>query len=129
MNMYFVVISPSVVGEMVAFPFLTTNDTLLAFVDGWWPCGFATLGIATLMLWASFDPRRYLGAVRLEFMPGVLDELYRSVRVYETRDDLVFMVIPLGLIVAGVWFARQAKAASAWTRSAASQGGAHEMVL
>ena len=65
MNMYFVLINPSAMASMTAFPFPVTADTIRAFVDGWSPFAFEILGIATFMLWASRNPRRYLGAAWL----------------------------------------------------------------
>ncbi len=117
MNMYFVLLNPSFAGDMMAFPFPTTNDTLMAFVDGWSPFAFEILGIATFMLWASRNPRRYLGAVWLlvwlEFLHGVLDDIYLIARGYDTVGYIVFIVIHLIIIGTGVLFGRQAEAESA----------------
>lgn len=117
MNMYFVLINPAFAGEMTTFPFPTTNDTLMAFVDGWSPFAFEILGIATFMLWASFNPRRYLGAawllVWLEFTHGVLDDIYLIARGYDAVGYSIFIVIHLIIIVTGVLFVRQAEAESA----------------
>jgi hypothetical protein len=114
MNLYFVLINPSFAGEMVAFPFPTTTDTIMAFVDGWSPFAFEVFGIATFMLWASFNPRRYLGAVWLlvwlEFTHGVLDDIYLIWRGYDTVGYLIFIAIHLIIIVTGVIFVRQAEA-------------------
>lgn len=114
MNMYFVLFNPGSIGDMVVFPFPTTNDTSMAFVDGWSPFAFEILGIATFMLWASFNPRRYLGMVWLlvwlEFLHGVLDDIYLIARGYDTVGYLVFIVIHLIIIITGVLFVRQAEA-------------------
>lgn len=117
MNLYFVLIDPSFAGEMVVFPFPTTPDTIMAFVDGWSPFAFEVFGIATFMLWASFNPRRYLGAVWLlvwlEFTHGVLDDIYLIWRGYDIVGYLAFIVVHLIIIVTGVLFVRQAETAAA----------------
>jgi hypothetical protein len=60
MNLYFVLFNPGGVSSMAAtFPFTVTPDTNMAFIDGWSPFAFEMLGIATFMLWASHNPRRY----------------------------------------------------------------------
>lgn len=114
MNLYFVLLNPSFAGEMMVFPFPTTHDTIMAFVDGWSPFAFEVFGIATFMLWASFNPRRYLGAVWLlvwlEFTHGVLDDIYLIWRGYDMVGYLVFIAIHLAIIVTGVLFVRQAEA-------------------
>ena len=117
MNMYFVLVNPSSIGDMTTFPFPSTNDTVMAFVDGWSPFAFEILGIATFMLWASRNPRRYLGSVWLlvwlEFLHGVLDDIYLIARGYDVVGYIVFIVIHLVIIGTGVVFARQAEAESA----------------
>lgn len=114
MNLYFVLINPSFAGEMMAFPFPATPDTIMAFVDGWSPFAFEVFGIATFMLWASFNPQRYLGAVWLlvwlEFTHGVLDDIYLIWRGYDRVGYLIFIAIHLMIIVTGVIFVRQAEA-------------------
>lgn len=114
MNMYYVLFNPSAMSSSVAMPFLVTPDTTQAFVDGWSPFAFEILGIATFMLWASRNPRRYLGAVWLlvwlEFMHGILDDIYLIARGYDVVGYLVFIAIHLAIIVTGVLFARQAEA-------------------
>lgn len=66
------------------------------------------------MLWASFNPQRYLGAVWLlvwlEFTHGVLDDIYLIWRGYDTVGYLIFIAIHLVIIVTGVIFVRQTKA-------------------
>ena len=117
MNMYFVLINPSAMGGAVVFPFPTTPDTTQAFVDGWSPFAFEILGIATFMLWASRNPRRYLGAawllVWLEFMHGVLDDIYLIARGYDAVGYGVFIVVHIVIIVTGVLAARAAEAEAA----------------
>ena len=114
MNMYFILFNPSAVGAMTAFPFPATADTTQAFVDGWSAFAFEILGIATFMLWASRNPRRYLGAVWLlvwlELLHGVLDDIYLISRGYDMVGYLVFIAIHLTIIVTGVLFVRQAEA-------------------
>jgi hypothetical protein len=117
MNLYFVLIDPAFAGTMTTFPFPTTADTIQAFVDGWSPFAFEVFGLGTFMLWASRNPRRYLGAVWLlvwlEFTHGVLDDIYLIARGYDAVGYLVFIAIHLAIIVTGVLFARQAEAESA----------------
>ncbi len=114
MNMYFVLLNPSGMSSMTTFPFAVTPDTTQAFVDGWSPFAFEILGIATFMLWASRNPRRYLGAVWLlvwlELLHGVLDDIYLIARGYDAVGYLVFIIIHLIIIVTGVLFVRQAEA-------------------
>ncbi len=114
MNMYFVLLNPSAMSAMAAFPFAVTADTTMAFVDGWSPFAFEILGIATFMLWASRDPLKYLGAVWLlvwlELLHGVLDDIYLIVRGYDAVGYIAFIVVHLIIIVTGVAFARQASA-------------------
>lgn len=117
MNMYFVLIDPNAIGSMTAFPFPTTADTVQAFIDGWSPFAFEILGIATFMLWASRNPRRYLGAVWLlvwlELLHGVADDIYLIARGYDTGGYIAFIVIHLLIIVTGVLFVREAEAEAA----------------
>lgn len=66
------------------------------------------------MLWASRDPRRYLGAVWLlvwlELLPGVLDDIYLIARGYDATGYIAFIAIHIAIIVTGVWAARAAEA-------------------
>jgi hypothetical protein len=114
MNLYFVLINPSFAGTMITFPFAATPDAVQAFVDGWSPFAFEVFGLATFMLWASFNPRRYLGAVWLlvwlEFTHGVLDDIYLIWRGYDMIGYLVFIAVHLAIVVTGVLFVRQAEA-------------------
>jgi len=113
MNLYFVLINPAGMTSMAAFPFPVTPDTTQAFVDGWSPFAFEIFGIATFALWASRNPRRYLGAtwllVWLEFTHGVLDDIYLIARGYDAVGYAVFIAIHLIIIATGVLFARQAE--------------------
>ena len=95
---------------MVVFPFPITNDTLLDCVDSRSPFVCEILGVATFMLWASFNPRCYLGATWLEFMRGVLDDLYRIVRGDDTIGYSVFTANHPIILVTGMWFAWQVEA-------------------
>lgn len=114
MNMNFVLMNPGAVSDMVVFPFAVTPDTIMAFVDGWSPFAFEILGISTFMLFASFNPRRYLGAVWLlvwlELLHGVFDDIYLISRGYDTVGYLIFILIHLIIIITGVLFVRQAEA-------------------
>jgi hypothetical protein len=113
MNMYFVLFNPSGVTSMASFPFPVTPDTTMAFIDGWAAFAFEILGIATFMLWASRNPRRYIGAVWLlvwlELLHGVVDDIYLIARGYEAVSYAVFIAIHIAIIVTGVMFARQAE--------------------
>lgn len=114
MNLYFVLLNPGGMGSMVKFPFEASPIATQAFVDGWSPFAFEVLGIGTFMLWASRNPRRYLGAVWLlvwlELLHGVLDDIYLIVRGYDAVGYLVFIAIHVAIIVTGVLFARKAEA-------------------
>lgn len=117
MNLYFVLIDPGFAGSMITFPFVASPETVQAFVDGWSPFAFEVLGIATFMLWAARNPRRYVGAawllVWLEFMHGVLDDIYLIVRGYDALGYAVFIGFHLIIIATGVWAARAAEAEAA----------------
>ncbi|MEI2691995.1 MAG: BphX family protein [Anaerolineae bacterium] len=114
MNLYFVLINPAAMASSVAFPFPVTPDTTQAFVDGWSPFAFEVFGIATFALWASRNPRRYLGAawllVWLEFVHGVLDDIYLIARGYDAVGYAVFIAVHLIIIATGVWATRAAEA-------------------
>ncbi len=116
MNMNLVLFNPSAVSMMLGptLPFVVTADTTMAFVDGWSPFAFVTLGIATFMLWASRNPRRYLGAVWLlvwlQLLHGVVTDIYLIVRGYSAVAFFSFIVVWIIIIVTGVSFVRQAEA-------------------
>lgn len=117
MNMYIVLLNPSAISAMATFPFPTTTDTVMAFVDGWSPFAFEILGIGTFMIWASRNPRRYLGAVWLlvwlELLHGVLDDIYLIVRGYDAVSYIVFIVVHLIIIVTGIMAVRKVEAQGA----------------
>ena len=98
-------------------PFPADDYAVMAFVDGWSPFAFEILGIGTFMLWASLNPRRYLGAVWLlvwlELLHGVVDDLYLISRGYDMVSYIVFIAVHLTIIVTGVLFVRQAEAETA----------------
>lgn len=90
-----------------------TGEALQAFIDGWSPFAFEILGIGTFALWASRNPRRYLGAVWLlvwlELLHGVFDDIYLISRGYDLVGYLVFIVIHLIIIVTGIIAVREAE--------------------
>ena len=90
----------------------TNPDVVKAFVIGWSPFTFEMVGIATFMLWASRDPIRYLGAVWLlvwlEFLHGILDDIYLMTNGFSVSFYIGFIVVHLIIIVTGILFARQA---------------------
>jgi hypothetical protein len=116
MNMNLVLFNPSAVSMMLGptLPFVVTADTTMAFVDGWSPFAFVTLGIATFMFWALRNPRRYLGAVWLlvwlQLLHGVVTDIYLIVRGYSAVAFFSFIVVWIIIIVTGVSFVRQAEA-------------------
>ena len=114
MNLYFVLFNPAGMGSTIAFPFPVTPDTTQAFVDGWSPFAFEIFAIATFMLWASRNPRRYLGAawllVWLELWHGVVDDIYLIARGYDALGYIGFIAVHLIIIVTGIWAARAAEA-------------------
>jgi hypothetical protein len=97
-----------------ALPFPAEQNVVRAFVVGWSPFAFEILGIATFLLWASRDPLKYLGAVWLlvwlEFLHGVVDDLYLIANGFSAGEYIPFIVIHFIIIVTGVMFARQASA-------------------
>ncbi|HRQ36888.1 MAG TPA: BphX family protein [Chloroflexota bacterium] len=96
-----------------SLPFPTDQWAVRAFVDGWSPFLFEMLGIATFALWASRKPGKHTSAalllVWLEFMHGVLDDLFLIVRGYEASGYIAFIVIHLIIIASGLWAVRQAE--------------------
>ena len=112
MNMYGTFVDSSVFAQ--ALPYAPNSDVVKAFVVGWSPFAFEIVGIATFMLWASRDPRKYLGAVWLlvwlEVMHGVLDDVYLIANGFSAAEYIPFIVIHLIIIVTGVLFARQVSA-------------------
>jgi hypothetical protein len=118
-NMNLVLFNPSAVSMMFpgTLPFPVTADTTMAFVDGWSPFAFLTLGVATFMLWASLNPRRYLGAVWLlvwlEVFHGIVTDIYLILRGYNAVSFISFIVVWIIIIVTGVMSVRQAEAEAA----------------
>ena len=66
------------------------------------------------MLWASTNPRRYLGAawliVWLELLHGVVDDIYLIANGFSAVQYIPFIAIHLIIIVTGILFVRQAEA-------------------
>ena len=100
-----------------SLPFPADEWAIRAFVDGWSPFLFEMFGIATFALWASRSPSKHISAalllVWLEFMHGVLDDIFLIARGYEAGGYIGFIVIHLIIIVTGVLFARRAQAETA----------------
>lgn len=113
MNMYFVLFNPAGISANFDYPFSTSGNEVMAFVDGWAAFAFEILGIATFLLWASRNPRRYVGAVWalvwLEFTHGVLDDAYLIARGYDAGFYIGFIVVHLIIIATGVISARAAE--------------------
>jgi hypothetical protein len=99
-----------------ALPFKVDQNGVRAFVLGWSPFTFEILGIATFLLWASRDPRKYLGAVWLlvwlEFLHGVVDDVYLIANGFSAAEYIPFIVIHFIIIFTGIVFARQVSAQS-----------------
>lgn len=95
-------------------PFPADQWAVRAYVDGWSPFLFEMLGIATFALWASRKPAKHTSAalllVWLEFMHGVLDDIFLIVRGYDAAGYIAFIAIHLLIIVTGFVFARQTEA-------------------
>lgn len=110
MNLYGTFVDPALFAGNLPYP--ATDGVVKAFVDGWSPFAFEIVGIATFMLWASRDPRKYLGAVWLlvwlEFVHGVLDDIYLIANGFDAVGYIIFIIIHLVIIVTGVMVARQA---------------------
>lgn len=94
-------------------PFPADEWALRAFVDGWSPFLFEMLGIATFALWVSRSPGKFIGAglliVWLEFVHGVLDDIYLIARGYDAASYIGFIVVHLAIIGTGIWAARAAQ--------------------
>lgn len=109
MNMYFTFSgNQQIIRDTLPFP--ADAIAVQAFIDGWSPFAFEILGLATFMLWASRDPRKYLGAVWLivwlELLHGVVDDIYLIARGYDAMSYIVFIVIHFIIIGTGIAFAR-----------------------
>ena len=83
----------------------------------WSPFAFEILGIATFLLWASREPGKYLGAVWLlvwlEFLHGVVDDVYLIANGFSAGEYIPFIVIHFIIIFTGIAFARQASVGDA----------------
>jgi BphX-like len=113
-NVYGTFVAPSSFAQMQGFA--TNPDVVKAFVVGWSPFAFEIIGIATFLLWASRDPLKYLGAVWLlvwlEFLHGVLDDMYLIANGLSVGFYTAFTVVHLIIIVTGILVARQTSARS-----------------
>ncbi|MBI5876149.1 MAG: BphX family protein [Chloroflexi bacterium] len=115
MNMYGTFVDPSFFAQTLPYP--APADVVKAFVDGWSPFAFEIVGIGTFLLWASRNPRRYVGtvwlAVWLELWHGIVGDLYLIAKGFDAASYIVFIVIHLVIIATGVMFAQQVEADSA----------------
>ena len=115
MNMYGTFIDPGFFGSNLPYP--ADPTVVKAFVHGWSPFAFEIVGLATFMLWASRNPRKYLGAVWLlvwlEFMHGVVDDLYLIANGFSAGFYIGFIAVHLIIIVTGIRLVRQAEAETA----------------
>lgn len=115
MNMYGTFVDPTLFAGSLPYP--ADDAVVKAFVHGWSPFAFEIVGIATFMLWASLDPDRYINAVWLlvwlEFVHGVLDDIYLIANGFSAGGYIAFIVIHLIIIVMGVMAARQASVQTA----------------
>ncbi len=120
MNMYGMFINPAFFAGNLPYP--AEPAVAKAFVHGWSPFAFEIVGLATFMLWASRNPRRYLGAVWLlvwlEFLHGVLDDLYLIANGFSAGFYTAFIVVHLIIIVTGVLAARAAETEAAGAQDA-----------
>lgn len=112
-NLYAVLVDPGMMGSN----FDLSDAEAQAFVDGWSPFAFEVFAIGTFMLWASRNPRRYLGAawllVWLELWHGIVDDVYLISRGYSAGGYAAFIVVHLVIIVTGILAARKAEAEAA----------------
>ncbi len=115
LNLYGMFVNPDFFKGTI--PYSADGLVVRAFMDGWSPFAFEIVGIGTFMLWASRNPRRYLGAVWLlvwlELLHGVVDDLFLISRGYSAAGYIVFIAVHLAIIVTGILFARQAEAEGA----------------
>lgn len=114
-NMFGTFVNPSFFSSNLPYP--ADPAVVKAFVHGWSPFAFEIVGLATFMLWASRNPRKYLGAVWLivwlELLHGVLDDIYLIANGFSAGGYLPFIAIHLIIIATGFLFARQAEAEAA----------------
>ena len=115
LNMYGTFVNPEFYRGTL--PYAADDLVVRAFIEGWSPFAFELVGLATFMLWASRNPRRYLGAVWLlvwlELLHGIVDDLFLISRGYQASFYLVFILVHLTIIITGILFARQAEAEAA----------------
>lgn len=112
MNIYMMFLGdPQYLSDNIPFP--TDQWVLRAFVDGWSPFLFEMFGIAIFSLWASRKPAKYISAalllVWLEFMHGVLDDIFLIVRGYDASGYIAFIIIHLMIIATGLWAVRRSQ--------------------
>lgn len=124
MNMYGTFVDSSFFAQILPYP--PEPNVVKAFVDGWSPFAFEIVGLATFMLWASRDPLKYIGAVWLivwlEFVHGVLDDIYLIANGFSAAEYIAFIVIHFIIIGTGVLFARQASAQAMQPAPLAAKG-------
>lgn len=113
MNLFMIFVADaSVIGGQL--PYVADEVAVRTWVDGWSPFVLEMIGIGTFALWASRAPGRSLSAlwllVWLEFMHGVLDDLFLIARGYAVAPYIGFIVVHLIIIASGAWVARQSQA-------------------
>jgi hypothetical protein len=112
MNMYGTFVNPALFAGNLPYP--ADAPVVRAFVHGWSPFAFEIVGLATFMLWASRNPRKYLGAVWLivwlELLHGVVDDIYLIANGFSAVGYIPFIGVHLIIIVTGILFARHAQA-------------------
>ncbi|MBP9503063.1 MAG: BphX family protein [Candidatus Promineofilum sp.] len=105
-------------------PFPADEWVIRAFVDGWSPFFFEMLGIATFAFWASRNSGKHISAAQLiiwlEFMHGIVDDIYLIIRGYSAGGYIAFIVIHLIVIGTGLWAIRKARAEAATLPQGAS---------
>lgn len=121
MNLYGMFVNPAFFAG--SLPYAANDGVIQAFIDGWSPFAFEIVGIGTFLLWASRNPRRYVGVVWLvawlEIWHGVVDDLYLISRGYSVGGYVAFIAVHLLIAGTGVLFARQVEAAEPAPRLAA----------
>lgn len=110
-NMFGTFVNPSFFASNLPYP--ADPPIVRAFVHGWSPFAFEIVGLGTFMLWASRNPRRYLGAawliVWLELLHGVVDDIYLIANGFSAAGYIPFIAVHLIIIITGILFARQAE--------------------
>ena len=124
MNMYALFVNPGVLKSSIPFPL--DDLGLKVALDMWSPFAFDLLGIGTFLLWASRNPQKYIGVVWftvwLEFLHGVLDDLFLISRGYDAAGYIGFTVVHLIIIATGIVFVRQVEAQSSQPAPLVTQG-------